>query len=146
MLCRSYAGFGLSQRLLALADAAISAEGGDPFCTATPLPPRPTAAAAAAGRVSATAPLAAAALPGNGDVTQSTRGVSNITGSKCEWWECLERVRLAHESLLLLRALMATMEPVGERQVICWICVLVVGARAFLIIVHEGGHSLLSCC
>jgi len=80
-----------------MVDAACSPAGGDPFAALTPEAPVFSAAAAAA------------AAPSNGQGTGST-----VCGSRCSWDGCLERLRLAHEGLLLLRALVATPGAVGE--------------------------------
>jgi hypothetical protein len=87
------AGDGLAQRLLVMVDAACSPLGGDPFAAL-----RPTAAIAAA----------AAEAGGSGGSGGS------VCGSSCCWQACLERLRLAHEGLLLLRAMVATPGTVGE--------------------------------
>jgi hypothetical protein len=91
-----------------MADAACSSVGGDPFCVATPLSPTHTAAAAAE--------CTADGGSGSGSsIGNDTNSVSNnICGEQREWQECLERVRLAHESLLLLRALVASPGAIGE--------------------------------
>jgi hypothetical protein len=94
-------GYGLAQRLLVMVDAAASPVGGDPFAALTPELPGSAAAAAAA-------PPTAAAEGGDG-----ARGGS-VCGSRCSWQGCMERLRLAHEGLLLLRALVATPRAVGE--------------------------------
>jgi hypothetical protein len=112
LCCCVPAGYGVAQRLLAMADAACSSVGGDPFCVASPLSPTHAAAAAAA------APRTAAggsSGSGSGAVTNSVS--NNICGGQREWQECLERVRLAHESLLLLRALVASPGAIGEHGV-----------------------------
>lgn len=88
----------MAQRLLAMADAACSSTGGDPFCTALPLPATHSAAAATAGSSPAV-----------------INTVSDICGTRHDWRECLERVTLAHESLLLLRALVASPGLIGEQ-------------------------------
>lgn len=89
------AGYGLAQRLLVMVDAACSPAAGDPFAALTPEAPAFSATAAAA--------------PSSGQGTGST-----VCGSRCSWPGCLERLRLAHEGLLLLRALVATPGAVGE--------------------------------
>jgi hypothetical protein len=92
----------VAQRLLAMADAAASSVGGDPFCVASPSLPIHTAAAAAD-------------KPGSGSSSVAGSVCSNICGSQHEWRECLERVRLAHEAMLLLRALVASPGAIGEQ-------------------------------
>jgi hypothetical protein len=84
-------GYGLAQRLLVMVDAACSPVGGDPFAALTPALTGTAAAAAAAGVAG-----------------------GSVCGSRCSWQGCMERVRLAHEGLLLLRALVATAGTVGE--------------------------------
>jgi hypothetical protein len=75
-----------------MVDAACSPVGGDPFAALTPrIPGLASAAAAAADSAGGT-----------------------VCGSRCSWQACMERVRLAHEGLLLLRALVATPGTVGE--------------------------------
>lgn len=99
MLCRAVcAGYGLAQRLLVMVDAACSPVGGDPFAALTP---QRDSAAAAAGATGAGADDAAGAS-------------STVCGAPCSWPVCLERLRLAHEGLLLLRAMVATPGSVGE--------------------------------
>lgn len=90
-------GYGLAQRLLVMVDAAASPVGGDPFAALTPQ--LPASAAAAAG--------------GDG------AGGGSVCGSGCSWQGCMERLRLAHEGLLLLRALVATPGAVGECTASC---------------------------
>jgi hypothetical protein len=112
LVSRAPAGYGVAQRLLAMADAACSSAGGDPFCVATPLSPTHTAAAAAAAERTADGGSGS----GSGAVTNSV--TNNICGGQREWQECLERVRLAHESLLLLRALVASPGTVGKHSIL----------------------------
>jgi hypothetical protein len=73
-----------------MVDAACSPVGGDPFAALMPTVTGTAAAAAAAG------------------------AGGSVCGSACSWQGCMERVRLAHEGLLLLRALVATAGTVGE--------------------------------
>jgi hypothetical protein len=75
-----------------MVDAACSPVGGDPFAALTPRIPGLASAVAAAAADSA----------------------GTVCGSTCSWQACLERVRLGHEGLLLLRALVATPGAVGE--------------------------------
>ncbi|KAF8062804.1 hypothetical protein HT031_004134 [Scenedesmus sp. PABB004] len=91
-------GYGLAQRLLVLTDAACSAPGGDPFCIAA-----------------ARAPAAAGGADGSDEDSGGGGGGggANICGARCAWDECLQRVRLAQEGLLLLRALVASPGPIG---------------------------------
>lgn len=87
------AGYGLAQRLLVMVDAACSPVGGDPFAALAP------------------------DVPGMAALTASVSGDgvgSTVCGSSCSWQGCMERLRLAQEGLLLLRALVATPGDVGE--------------------------------
>lgn len=85
--------YGLAQRLLVMVDAACSPVGGDPFAALTPQVPG----------------MPAPAASGSADGARGT-----VCGSSCSWQGCMERLRLAHEGLLLLRALVATPGDVGE--------------------------------
>jgi hypothetical protein len=109
------AGYGLAQQLLVLVDAACSPVGGDPF-------------AALAPQVGSVATAAAAAAADGAE--------GSVCGSRCSWQACMERVRLAHEGLLLLRALVATPGAVGE-------CDLGVWSSIFTCKVWSVPHSLL---
>ncbi|KAF6251466.1 hypothetical protein COO60DRAFT_616305 [Scenedesmus sp. NREL 46B-D3] len=116
-------GYGVAQRLLAMADAACSSAGGDPFCIASPQTPCHAAAAPrwAERPVPAAAETAGAGAACSGADAHHDRvsgtaagDVGAICGGKHAWRECRERVRLAHESLLLLRALVASPGLIGE--------------------------------
>lgn len=113
------AGFGLSQRLLALVDAACSAPGGDPFSTAAPTPPSTSLLTAARAN-----PIGNQryndSLEGTRDLAPRFYSNSNsITGGRIDWIECLERLRVVHEALLLLRAMMAAGGPISKLRRCC---------------------------
>jgi hypothetical protein len=52
------------------------------------------------------------ALPSAAAATNSSSS-SSIVGERVSWGACLQRVQLAHEGLLLLRALVATDGAIG---------------------------------